>query len=139
VPHLGGVNRACTLNELDPPDWGPAPGDATGLIAACHAARQKPLDELTIENLRLLIGQNVALHLLIPLAIQRLRENPLSEGDMYPGDLLNAVLTADPGFWRANAELAYEVEVLVGNLDQTIEGLREPIAQFRSSGFSTPL
>jgi hypothetical protein len=139
VSHLGGVDMARTLNELDPPDWGPAPSDATGLVAACHTARQKPVDELTIENLRVLIGQKVALNLLIPLAIRRLSENPLSEGDMYPGDLLKAVLTADPEFWRANAELAYEVEVLVDNLDRTMDNLREPIAQFRSSRFPTPL
>jgi hypothetical protein len=58
------------LNELDPPDWGGPPPDATGLIANCHAARQKPLNTLTGKDLRILIGQNIGLPYLVPLAME---------------------------------------------------------------------
>jgi hypothetical protein len=126
------MDMARTLNELDPPDWGPAP-DAAGLISLCHAARQKPLSELTIEDLRILVGQNVALRLLVPLALERLRENPLSEGDFYPGDLLAAVLSSDASFWQANEGLAFEVTEILDALDRATETLREPIANYRSA------
>ena len=125
------VDTTRTLNELDPPDWGRVPADASGLIRACHAARQKPLNALTAEDLRVLIGQNMNLSLLVPLAIRRLRENPLSEGDFYPGDLLNAVVTADPEFWADNDALADEVDTILDDLEFAMERLREPAAAFR--------
>jgi hypothetical protein len=127
-----------TLNELDPPDWGPAPTDATGLVTACHAARQKPLRDLTVENLRVLIGQNIALPLLIPLAKDRLRDDPLSEGDFYPGDLLKVVLTADPAFWHDRVELAYEIRTILDDFDSAMQTLRAPMTDFRATYFAKP-
>ncbi len=45
-----------------------------------------------------MIGQQMGLEYLIPLAIERLRDDPLAEGDFYRGDLLQNVLRADPRF-----------------------------------------
>jgi hypothetical protein len=120
-----------SLNELEPPDWGEAPPDATGLVRGVHAARQKPLAELTVEDLRVLIGQNVSLDHLVPLALRELHEDPLSEGDLYPGDLLNAVLNIDGAFWGDHGELALEVDGIVHELESALETLQEPIAEFR--------
>jgi hypothetical protein len=71
--------------------------------------------------------------LLVPLALERLRENPLSEGDFYPGDLLAAVLSSDASFWQANEGLAFEVTEILDALDRATETLREPIANYRSA------
>lgn len=49
-----------------------------------------------------MIGQDIGLPFLIPLALDILETNILAEGDYYGGDLLNAVLTSDCNFWRAN-------------------------------------
>jgi CDI immunity proteins len=129
------VDTRRTLNELDPPDWGPAPPDATSVVTACHAARAKPFDQLNAEDLRVLIGQNVSLDLLVPAAITRLQENPLTESDLYPGDLLNAVLSVDPAFWRNNDDVALKVEMTVRSLESAIETLSDPIAHFRSTAW----
>ena len=47
----------------------------------------------------MLIGQNIGLEYLIPLALERLADEPLAEGDYYPGDLWARVLRADSCFW----------------------------------------
>jgi hypothetical protein len=120
---------------LEPPDWGDAPPDATGLVMSVHAARQKPLAELTVEDLRVLIGQNESLGRLVPLALLRLEENPLSEGDYYPGDLLNAVLTVSGDFWRDHDELASELDGILREVEEALDLLQEPIAQFRFSAY----
>ena len=120
------------------PDWGPAPSGATYLVTACHAARQRPLQQLTTEDVRSLIGQNVGLQFLIPLALERLRDNPFSQGDFYPGDLFNAVLTVDPGFWQANRDLAYEVGTILDELNRAIARLHEPAALFRAADIANP-
>ena len=84
-----------TLDTVDPPAWGPAPPDATSLIKRCHELRTKPLVDFTVEDLRIMIGQQVALGRLVSLALKRLQAEPLVEGDYYPGDLLASVLRVD--------------------------------------------
>ena len=49
-----------------------------------------------------MIGQGISLAVLIPLALERLKRDPLAEGDYFPGDLLKNVLQVDASFWRAN-------------------------------------
>ncbi len=92
-------NPSNSLQDLDGQEW-PVPTWDSHLVQECHRLRQVPLRDFTIENLRITIGQNIGLEYLIPLAIDKLRENPLAKGDHYPCDLLCDVLTADAGFWR---------------------------------------
>lgn len=72
------------------------------LVTACNSAMKKPVTELEIEDIRILIGQSINLDELIPPAIKILNENILAEGDFYPGDLLCAVLGSDPDYWKRN-------------------------------------
>ncbi len=61
--------------------------------------RKKALKDFTNEELRLSISQNSSLKYLVPLAIERLLKDPLAKGDIYQGDLMNAVLTVEKKFW----------------------------------------
>jgi hypothetical protein len=49
-----------------------------------------------------MIGQQVALSLLVPRAIVVLESDPMAEGDLYPGDLLDVVLRIDRQYWLEN-------------------------------------
>jgi hypothetical protein len=49
-----------------------------------------------------MIGQNIGLPFLIPIAIKQLAKNILAEGDYYEGDLLKAVLTSEHVYWKNN-------------------------------------
>lgn len=69
------------------------------LVARGNAMRKKPVKDLSVYDLRLMIGQNSSLKFLVPLAIQHLHVNALIKGDAYEGDLLNAVLTVEKKFW----------------------------------------
>ncbi len=82
-----------TLDELDPPPW-PAPKFQSGLVTRCHRLRGKPLDEFTTEDLRVMIGQQIASHILLPLAFKHLVDEPLASGDYYPGDLFVSCVKA---------------------------------------------
>ena len=66
----------------------------------CHALFRVPLGEFSDEDLRIMIGQNLGLRYLIPIALDRLQKNPWRAGDMYEGDLLAAVLRSSEGFWE---------------------------------------
>ena len=93
-----------SLQVLEGHDWG-EPDYDSGLVQECHRLRRVPLREFTVENLRIMIGQNIGLEFLIPLALERLRDDPLAEGDCYPGDLLVNVLGAEATFWKEHADL----------------------------------
>jgi hypothetical protein len=107
-----------TLDAVDPPAWGPAPPDATSAIKRCHELRSKPLRDFTVEDLRIMIGQQLALRQLVSVALERLEADPLLRGSDYPGDLLASVLRVDAAFW----EQFPDPDVSLRNL---IEGLAE--------------
>jgi hypothetical protein len=121
-----------TVDEVDPPAWELPPPDATGLVVRCHELRRKRLDELTVEDLRLGIGQQIALAHLVPLAIGILRENPLAEGAYYRGDLLSAALHVDGAFWERNGRLAADLRSIVERLDHVPREVVPAIEEFRS-------
>jgi hypothetical protein len=125
-----------TLNELDPPAFPPpSHNDPTNLIRRCNELRGTPLAEFDVEDLRIMIGQQISLRYLIPRAITVLEANPLAEGDMYPGDLLSAVLRADKSYWHANVEQWQDVEAIGRGLITAVEELRDSIEAFTTSTF----
>jgi hypothetical protein len=122
-----------TLDTVDPPAWGPAPPDATFLVKRCHELRTKPLRDFTVEDLRIMIGQQIALNPLVPLALDRLRLDPLAEADYYPGDLLASVLRADATVWEWSPDLTVEMRKLAESLHERMDldrELRELIKTF---------
>lgn len=119
-----------SLEDLEDDRWGEPPAGATRLVTVVHRLRRKPVGELTIEDLRVLVGQRVSLDLLVPLAVERLRLDPLAAGDHYAGDLLAAVLSVDPGFWRRQPALAEHLRAVLGSLVDPPHGLAADIERF---------
>jgi hypothetical protein len=71
------------------------------VIIDAHRLRQLPIRDLTIGDIRFLLTQRIGVEWLIPVALDRLRDDPLA-GDYYPGSLLNAVLESGSGHWDAH-------------------------------------
>ena len=78
-----------TLEEIDGQRW-PTPCCASYLEATTTSLRKKPLGQFTTEDLRIMIAQDIGAEVLKPFALAVLREDPMAEGDYYPGDLLEA-------------------------------------------------
>lgn len=104
---MGTFDRHKTLDELEGNVWG-EPNYESHLVQECHRLRRVPLCEFSPGNLRIMIGQHIGEEYLIPIALELLRENPMIEGDYYPGDLLAAVLKANGAFWKNHPELRDE-------------------------------
>jgi hypothetical protein len=101
-----------TLDTVDPPAWGPAPPDATALITRCHELRTKPLRDFTVQDLRIMIGQQLALNHLVWPALDRLRSDALVEYDDYPTDLLVSLLRVDSAYWERSPDYDQELHTL---------------------------
>ena len=90
-----------SLENLEKETWPPLNRDeGSYLIQTCHSLRKKQLKDFEIEDLRIMIGQNIGLDFLIPLAIDELKLNIMAEGDLYEGDLLKTVLTSNKEYWK---------------------------------------
>ncbi|MFJ6123355.1 contact-dependent growth inhibition system immunity protein [Streptomyces sp. NPDC092129] len=123
-------NCDLSLEELERDRW-PAPSaDTTRLVATAHALLRRPIGELTVEDIRLLIGQDIGLSYLLPLALEVLRDNPMAAGDMYEGDLLSAVLTRNPAVWTESSGLGRELRALVSELIDLPPDLQQKVERF---------
>jgi hypothetical protein len=111
------TDRDKTLEELDGENWG-EPNYNSYLVKSVHRLRCVPLKKLTVEDLRLMIGQEVNLNYLMPLAIERLEINPYAEGDFYPGDLLYNVLSINRNFWKHHPNLRRQVNLIIDRAAQ---------------------
>ena len=114
--------RQKTLDELEGVVWG-RPNYDSYLVQTCHRLRTKPIGEFGIEDLRIMIGQNIGLSYLLPLALDRLEEDPWAAGDMYPGDLLKMTARADFP-WHTRADLRDRVQAVVVRALADIPNLR---------------
>jgi hypothetical protein len=125
-----------SLEQIEGDFWGDPPADATRLIATVHELRQRPVEQLGIEDLRVLTAQRVGLAVVVPLALARLEENPLAEGDFYPGDLLVAVLRVPPAYWQSHPDEAARLRTVAGSadLDELDAETRAEVVAFRGNG-----
>jgi len=130
-------DRSKTLEELEADNWGEPPLE-THLVRTCHRLRRKPLSEFDVEDLRIMIGQQIGLPYLMPIALELLEARPLAEGDYYPGDLLSAVLGLPGEVWRRNPDAVRQMRRIATNAVQSLSvlndesetGIRDSLMEF---------
>jgi hypothetical protein len=110
----------------------------SSLVERCEALYTKPLGEFTPGDLRVMIGQEIALQYLVPLALDILTADPLVEGDYHPGDLLAAVLGCGKSppyerFWVDNPALMARLETIVRNLRSMPREVEGSVQRFRAA------
>lgn len=123
--------RQKSLESLEK-DIRPSLGAKEGsyLIKTCNSLRKKQLQDFTIEDLRIMIGQEIGLYFLMPLAIEALTVNLFAEGDYYEGDLLKSVLNVNTKFWDDNKDYWQQLNKLVINKRQEINEMKFDLTKF---------
>lgn len=107
------VDYSKSLEELENDYW-EKPEFESYVVKTCHSMRKKPLKEITVEELRLVIAQGFSLQYLIPMAIELLKSNILTEGDLYEGDLLtSAISTPTFDYWKTSEHHWLTVKQLI--------------------------
>jgi hypothetical protein len=115
--------RQKTLENLEKDYWG-NPDYDSHLVRRCHELRKLPLDSFEIEDLRIMIGQQMSLDYLIPLALEALTIDLFAGGDFFEGDLLKNVLAIKTDFWGMNRNYWT-------TLDSLIKDRRSEIAAYK--------
>lgn len=103
-PLLQNVDTSKSVETHEGVVWKP-PVLQSYVAKTCFALRRKPLHDLTNEELRVGLEQQVGVTFLIPLAIKRLEADPLLEARLYEGDLLQSLLDVPFDYWRRHPDL----------------------------------
>jgi len=98
-----------TIEELEGDYWKAPKNFPTPLTKNVFELRRIKIKELASNDIRLLISQNIGLKYLVPIAIERLKNNLLEESLYYPGDLLLAVLNLNNEYWMENLKQKEEL------------------------------
>ncbi len=106
--------REKTLEFLEKDTWSPHDSDSR-LIRRTKELRKIPLSTFDTEDLRIMIGQQLSLDYLIPLALDTLKVDLFAAGDFFEGDLLKNVLTIETGFWDSHKDYWQTLHDLIKN------------------------
>lgn len=120
-PTLENNWRQKSIENLEKQNFGNPTNAPTSMVQRCLELCKVPLDKFTVEDLRLMIGQGFSLRHLIPLAIEKIKDHLLVEGNLFPGDLLKNVLLVDAKFWTHHKQLWQEVNELIKNRRKELE------------------
>ena len=88
------------------------------LVRMCLALMRVPVGQMTTENLQVLIGQEIGLKYLLPIALRNLALDPFAEGDFYSGDLLKVVVGVSPALWAAEPTLRRALDDVISRLKE---------------------
>lgn len=80
-----------SIEQLENNIWKELSEYPTELVEKCHQYRKVSILKLSVEQIRLLVSQQIGLEHIIGVALNKLKQNVLAEGDFYAGDLLIAV------------------------------------------------
>lgn len=82
-----------------------------------------------------MIGQNVGLPWLLPLAVEILRDTAeeQAEGGFYDDSLLTAVLTREPETWHAMPDIVADVQDILRVLKDVSSYIEEAMQKFMES------
>ena len=126
------LERSQTLDELDPPAWG-KPTYSSHLVKECHRLRKIALHEMTTADIRLLIGQEIGVQWLLPMAIDALEQNVFVETEYYPGDLFVQVLRLSQDTWQNAPEQKLRVDALIAANSDYPTDIQEDIDTYRQT------
>ncbi|WP_257033686.1 contact-dependent growth inhibition system immunity protein [Streptomyces sp. Ag109_G2-15] len=129
------VDKDRSIEELEGRRWPAPPEDGTPLVRGVHELRRRAVKDLSVEDMRRLIGQDVGLQWLLPVALDFLRETAPQEAatGWYDDDLLSAVLTRKTTVWRDAPQLARHLDETVGMLTDISPYIRREVEDFRAA------
>lgn len=112
-----------SIEEIENDVWEIPKQPSSSLVIRCTKLRKLPIRDLETEDLRVLIGQEIGINILIPLALSVLKDDPVAEGDYYEGDLLMSILSVEAEYWQNNNNHYQELKSIYPKAIELLEEL----------------
>ncbi|UYQ93786.1 contact-dependent growth inhibition system immunity protein [Chitinophaga horti] len=95
----------------------------TILIETCHNARKKKIRDLSLNELRTLLTQDIGVPYILPSVMAALEKDLLTDTRFYPGDLLLAAVSMPERTWRRpeHEAIGKKLKSLLDNARQDAE------------------
>ncbi|MEU7470709.1 contact-dependent growth inhibition system immunity protein [Streptomyces sp. NPDC044984] len=129
------ADKTHSIEELEGVRWPDPPSDTTSLVRSVHALRKRPVGELSTEETHRLIGQDIGVRRLLPMALEHLRVAAQQEAVSVwlDDDLLSAVVTREGEMWRRRPELARHLDTTIRMLPELSPYVQPEVDAFRSA------
>jgi hypothetical protein len=109
-----------SLEKLEQRNYGDPSQAPTSLVRRCIELTKVPLADFSTSDLRLMIGQQFGLTFLIPIALEKLKDDIFIEADYYEGDLLSNMLNIEAEFWKKNRNYWTQLNQLLNDRRQEL-------------------
>jgi hypothetical protein len=125
--------RSTTFSELDDAAGKQIQGGDSALGRWYDSVKDKPIPDLTIDDLSRALRQEVHLEDVIPAATRYLASDPLA-GHQYDGELISALARVPSQFWKMHPALADQASALMmQSRDALDDDIRSEIDAFLRS------
>ncbi|WP_295118575.1 contact-dependent growth inhibition system immunity protein [uncultured Chitinophaga sp.] len=107
----------------------------TILIETCHNARKKKIKDLSLNELRTLLTQDIGIPYILPSVMEVLEKDLMTDTRFYPGDLLLAAVSMPETTWQGNMETGLRLKGMIveaqKGADWKVNGkMQDAIAKF---------
>lgn len=110
-----------SLEEIENEIWDDLVEYPTNLVKRVYEIRKKRIKDLTIDDYRVAISQNMGLEVFVPIATSIITTDILTHALYYPGDLLLTVLE-QTDFWHSHS---LEKKILSKHLIDNLEKVKD--------------
>ena len=114
-------NNSKSIEELENDYWKEESEYPTDLIQKCFKYRKIEISKLSVEQIRFLISQKIGIEHLIQIALEKLEENIIVEGELYEGDLLDSVSKVSTKYWNENLKYYQTLKNIVESKKEIIK------------------
>jgi hypothetical protein len=88
----------------------------TALDRWYRSVRDKPFDKFSDEDFSRAVRQQLRTEHILPFVVERLKERPLA-GELYEGELLNALSELPRQFWSENESLRHQLRNFLASME----------------------
>ncbi len=111
-------DRSKSIEELSGYYWF-APDFHSNVVLKSHALRRKPLAELSLEDIRMGVMQQVGVSYLVPVALEAVEKDPFVESLNFEAEIALTLLNIPFEYWQAHPELRTRMQRVYERIEET--------------------
>ena len=103
----------------------PVEGDDSYVVRNYYRLHNVPIKNYNLADLRFMIGQNAGLEYLVPIALEKLKEDIFLEAEFFEGDLLKGLFRIEDisNYWASHNKEKQELIELYENQKYKLQEL----------------
>ena len=111
-------DRSKSIEQLSGYYW-LAPDFESNVVLKSHAMRRKPLAELSLEDIRMGVMQQVGVSYLVPLALEVVEKDPYAESLNFPAEIAEVLFNIPFEYWCAHKKLQDRLQRVFERIEET--------------------